>query len=92
MFPCCPSPLAAHPVPPQRLPTSAWDSLGQGPFSWLHCQRGVGSLQQTQGPETELELLCNSELCDVTGANAWYFMFRFLIWSQGLGAFSSFAL
>lgn len=77
--------------PRQHLPTSAWDSLGQGPFTWLCYQRGIGSLQQTQGPRMELELLCNSELCDVMGADTWYFMFRFFIWSQGLGgAFSSF--
>jgi len=81
------------PCAPQHLPTSAWHSLGQGPLTRLCCWRGVGSLWQTQGPGMELELSCNSELHNVTGTNAWYFVFPFLVSSQGLqGAFFSFPL
>lgn len=92
MFPHCPSPLATCPIPPSTSPPLP--GIPRAGDRSPACVVGEGwHSPANAGARSELEWLCNSEFCDVTGGNDWYFMFRLLIWSQGQGgAFSSLPL
>lgn len=90
-FPCCPSALAAHPVPPSTSPP-----LPRTPRAGHHspgCIVPEGSAVSGNRRGQEQSWNCCVILSFVTRANAWCFMFSFLIRSQGLrGTLSSFPL